>query len=320
MNNNHEYDKLKKEYDELNAKYEMLLSAVEHLPNPIFMKDEDARFFFFNKAYAEFFDMRRRDYIGKTVLDLEYLDMKDRERFQYEDLKAIMEGNIVSYDTSFTTSDGKEHPSFYWSRGFKDEYSGRLGIVGEIVDISKERVLQESLDETIAQLKKANEKLRTIAETDQASGLYNRLVLWKLGEEIVANFRKMCIPACMVMFDLDNFKMINDEFGHLYGDEILVRFAEILKDECRYTDIPIRYGGDEFLMILRDLTLENSIKVAERIRERVSKEIVLPNGKVVTVSAGIIEIDNKDFEDNLSRLDGFLYKAKKQGRDQIVCA
>ena len=310
---------LREENKELRDRYDFLLSAVDHLPNPIFMKDEHARFFFFNKAYSEFFEMKVEDYIGTTVLDLDYLPLKDRERFQVEDLRRIADKTVISYDTVFTTNDGIDHPSFYWSCGFKDDVSGREGLCGEIVDISKERALQTSLDESLGKLQNANEMLKVMAETDHASGLYNRGVLWDKGKAMIERTVDMNPATCMIMIDLDNFKDVNDEFGHLKGDEALAKFANILKNECRSTDLPVRYGGDEFLVVIYNIGLSECVKVAERIRRRCQEELIMPNGKGITASIGIIEIDeNEDFENNLKRLDDQLYKAKALGRNRVV--
>lgn len=314
-----EISELRKENQELINKYDFLISAVDHLPNPIFMKDEHARFFFFNKAYSEFFDMKVEDYYGTTVLDLDYLPLADRERFQVEDLKRIADKTVISYDTVFTTSDGIDHPSFYWSCGFTDDASGREGLVGEIVDISKERALQDSLDESLGKLQNANEMLKVMAETDHASGLYNRSVLWDKGKAMIERTTRATPSTCMIMIDLDHFKDVNDEFGHLKGDEALSKFADILRSECRSTDLPVRYGGDEFLIVVYNIGLEECVKVAERIRKRCEEELILPNGQSITASIGIIEIDNdEEFEKNLTRLDDRLYKAKALGRNRII--
>ena len=319
MTNEQKIKELEKKVEELQARFDFLLSAVDHLPNPIFMKDSEARFFFFNKAYSNFFGMKRKDYIGKTVLDLDYLPIEDRERFQSEDLYRIANSDVISYDTSFVAADGIEHPSFYWSRGFRDKISGRSGLVGEIVDISKERMLKDSLDESMDALKEANERLRVMAQTDHASGLYNRSVLWEKGKALTEFNADPASCSCMIMLDLDNFKHINDKYGHLRGDEALAQFARILRSECRGADLPIRYGGDEFLLILSNIDLENAKKVAERIRKRCKSELTLPDGTPITVSVGVIAVnESEDFEKNLSRLDSYLYKAKSQGRDCVV--
>lgn len=300
-----QFEKLREEYRELQDKFDFLLAAMDYLPNPIFMKDSDGRFLFFNKAYSEFFEMNREKYIGKTALDLDYLPMSDRQRFHDDAMKLIENAEQLTYEANFVSSDGMDRPSFYWSRGFCDEHTDRHGLVGEIVDISKERELQD--------------KLQVMAETDHASGLFNRTVMWKKGAESIKHTSNSPDQTCLVMIDLDHFKNINDEFGHLKGDETLSSFAEILQDECRHNDVPIRYGGDEFLLILQNINMENAVKVAERISSRAEKELILPDGRSVTASIGIIEIDeNENFETNLSRLDRYLYKAKEQGRNCIV--
>ena len=101
------------------------------------MKDAEARFLFFNDQYARAFGMRRADYIGKTVLDLEYLPEADRERFQSEDVDLIRQEAELSYESDFTFSDDMSHYALYWSTGVHDKKTGRRGLVGEIVDISK---------------------------------------------------------------------------------------------------------------------------------------------------------------------------------------
>ena len=319
MDRDRQIEQLKKKLEELQARYDFLLASVDHLPNPIFMKDEDAHFFFFNKAYSEFFNMNQSEYIGATVLDLDYLPEEDRKRFHSDALDLIASQQIVTYDANFQTPEGVDRPTFYWSCGFRDDATGRPGLVGEIVDISKERELQKSLDESVIELKSVNRKLKIMAETDHASGLYNRSVMWDKGNRIVEKCRRTSDHACMIMFDLDKFKHINDEFGHLKGDEILLEFSRILRSECRISDLPVRYGGDEFLLILDNIELDNAASVAERIRARAEKELILPDGSSLTVSVGIIEIDkNGSFEDNLNRLDTYLYEAKAQGRNRVA--
>jgi len=320
MNHEEQIRSLREELDELKKKYDFLLSAVDHLPNPIFMKDDEARFFFFNKAYSDFFNMKQEDYIGSTVLDLDYLPDEDRDRFHSDAIDLIEKQELVTYDANFRTEDGRDRPSFYWSRGFRESGTGKLGLVGEIVDISKERELQKSLDRSVNDLKTANNRLKVMAETDHASGLYNRAAMWGKGREVIEHCRSRSEHVCMIMFDLDQFKGVNDHFGHLKGDEILIRFSDILRDECRFSDLPIRYGGDEFLLILENIELEDAVSVAERIRSRVEKELKLPDGENLTVSIGIIQIDEDgDFEENLQRLDKHLYEAKEQGRNRVVC-
>lgn len=319
MNDSKSIEQLNEELKNVREELDFLMAAVDSLPNPIFMKDENAQFFFFNKAYSEFFNMKRRDYIGKTVLDLDYLPQEDRERFQREDLNLIKEAEILTYDADFPDENGNARTSFYWSKGFHDDVSGRKGLVGEIVDISTERRLQLELDDSLKELKNANDRLRIMAETDHGSGLYNRSVLWTKGQELIGQASVLGQRVCLIMIDLDYFKHINDTFGHLKGDEMIARFAHILKTESRQTDLSVRYGGDEFVVVLFNVDIEKAVLVAERIRKRCQEELILPDGKSATISAGVTEVDKSvDFENNLTRLDELLYNAKAGGRNIIV--
>ena len=288
---NQQDEQLRRELERLQARYDFLLAAVDNLPNPIFMKDENARFFFFNKAYSEFFNMKRSEYIGKTVLDLDYLPHEDRERFQNEDLKAIRQLDVISYDAEFTAPDGEDHPTYYWSRGFEDKTNNCHGLVGEIVDLYKER----------------------------KSDIFNRSILMDKDKEIVESDSASSDGSFVVFFDLDNFSRVNDNFGHLKGDEMLAQFAGILRTECRPTDLPIRFGGDEFLLVLNNTKKDEALDVAERIRSRCEKEMLLPDGKSVTVSAGVTSITESDNVDSTaSKLHEHVTQAKENSRNAVT--
>lgn len=284
-------EQLRAELERLQARYDFLLAAVDNLPNPIFMKDERARFFFFNKAYAEFFNMKRSEYIGKTVLDLDYLPHEDRERYQSEDLKAIQQLDVISYDATFTAPDGEDHPTYYWSRGFEDVKNNKHGLVGEIVDLYKER----------------------------KTNVYNRSVLWDKENELIESAESGTSNSHLVLFDLDNFGIVNEKHGHLKGDEMLAQFAGLLRMECRSTDLPIRYGGDEFILVLNKTDINEAEEIAERIRKRCEQSLLTPSGEAITVSAGVTAIGESDNIDSISaRLQEYLAHSKEQGRNKVI--
>lgn len=319
---------LKKKIEELEAKLEetqarlsFVMTAIDNLPNPIFIKDEELRFFHFNKAYSEFFGMTPEEYFGKTVLDLDYIPMEDRIRYNDEDSRLIQTGAIKNYDVDFLCADGKLHPSFYWSRGVHDEKTGKRGIIGEIVDISTERNLQTDLSRTLDDLQSANSKLERAMEIDAGTGIFNRFLLNKIIGEIAHRRTQEVRMTCALLADLDHFKRVNDSFGHLKGDEVLMQFANIIKTECRADDMPIRYGGDEFLLVLSKASEEIGYAVAERIRSRCESEIILPDGSPQTVSIGICRVgDSQNLESVIHKLDNALYEAKQEGRNRVVGA
>ena len=303
----------------LQKKYSFVMTALDNLPNPIFIKDDELRFFFFNKAYSKFFGMEPEKYFGTTVLDLDYLPMEDRVKFNEEDARLMRQNAIKNYTQDFMGSDGVVHPSFYWSRGVLDETTGAQGIIGEIVDITDERNLQLNLAQTLIKLQDANEKLEKTMEIDAGTGIYNRVLLNRLIGELALRKTVEYRTTCALLCDLDHFKRVNDSFGHLMGDTVLSQFAEIIKSECRSDDMPIRYGGDEFLLLLHKATGEIGVAVAERIRERCESEIILPDGSPITVSIGVAIVgDSQNLEGVISRLDNALYKAKEQGRNCVV--
>jgi diguanylate cyclase (GGDEF)-like protein len=122
------------------------------------------------------------------------------------------------------------------------------------------------------------------------------------------------------MLDIDNFKKLNDTYGHPAGDFILKRVTEIMKHEFRETDIVGRYGGDEFIIVLRDCSVENAFNVVEKLRLKVETEIFRYSGNDihVTISAGISLNDKNDRKHRVvERADEALYRAKNAGRNRV---
>lgn len=307
-----ELEATKKELEKQKNNYQYLLAMLENLPNPIFMKDENAKFIFFNKKYAEFFGMDRSEYLGKDVLSLDYLSLEARQRYQKEDLALIESGQVLSYEADYTGADGEVHPSMYWSHGIYDVVTNRKGLVGEIVDISKEKRLREDLMHYSKKLHDANLKLEKIAEIDPGTGVYNRLLLNRLQEEDSAGRSSYPKASCALLLDLDLFKNVNDTFGHIIGDKVLKQFAQMLQTESREHDVPIRYGGDEFILLINNADIEAGKRIAERLRNRCANEIVLPDGSHITCSIGVTELSpNQTISEIISVLDKNLYEAKK---------
>lgn len=292
--------------------------ALNSLPNPIFIKDEDTRFIFFNNKYQELFGMAGNSFIGKKVFDLEYLPIADRKKYQQEDIKMIQEILTVHYEQPFIFTDGKLHECLYWSSGFSVPTSTEKGLVGEIVDISKEKELSRDLEISMKRLSEANEKIEAASRTDNLTGLANRRVLQDRVSALISISKRHNFPLSVVMADLDNFKLINDKFGHILGDQVLKRFASIIRELCRYEDIPIRYGGEEFLIFLPMTELRQAESFAERICSVIRKEIILPDNKAVTSSFGVAQYkQDEELEVFLCRADNALYVAKNSGKNRV---
>jgi diguanylate cyclase (GGDEF)-like protein len=170
---------------------------------------------------------------------------------------------------------------------------------------------------------KANRKIRNIesdAQRDVLLGCFNRRYIVAALEQQKRLADESGTPLCLAVIDLDHFKRINDEAGHLGGDEVLRTFARIAQNNVREGDIFGRYGGEEFLLVLPETSLLAALNVAERIREQVEHyawDTKLKNR--VTVSIGLTQqIPGESVLDLFSRTDTAMYMAKQGGRNQVV--
>lgn len=298
---------------------EFYLTALNSLPNPIFMKNSRAEFIFFNEAYQEYFNMNPDDYLNRTVYSLEYLPINEREKYHREDIELIQSGRVKYHEKFFQLADKNHGNALYWSKGFMTEQTKTHGLIGEIVDISIQTSLKNELKKNIDKLELANQQIQEMAKLDYLTNIYNRRVLGELVQKVIEKDEKKSLSVYFLLADLDHFKLVNDNYGHSMGDKILVNFSSLLKESCREKDIIIRYGGEEFLIILLDADRLSAMKVAERIRCCAEKKLLLPNNCSITVSIGVTEYKTAEGVDScLYRVDSALYQAKENGRNQIV--
>jgi len=188
----------------------------------------------------------------------------------------------------------------------------------------------EQLDILNKELQKKNAILKDLSEHDPLTGLYNRRYLSQMLEVYQKSvFRDKKTGACLLLFDIDFFKKINDTYGHDAGDIVLQTVAKTMLETIRESDVAIRFGGEEFLIILTKLEKENPIQdayvVAEKIRKKIQSLSINYLGKEIkiTVSGGISCFDFKNFSkkrlyEKLKEVDEKLYKAKNSGRNIIV--
>lgn len=182
--------------------------------------------------------------------------------------------------------------------------------------------LRRSLKSANAQLADFVAQLQILARVDDLTGCYNRRHgLELLGIECQRAARGSAVSVGMA--DVDEFKSINDNFGHSAGDEVLKGVAKTLRDSLRATDFVARYGGEEFLIVLSQTSIAEATLVAERLRRSVSARAMpgLAQGTRVTVSIGVTQHRPKDpAESTIVRADAALYRAKTGGRNRVVCA
>jgi len=177
------------------------------------------------------------------------------------------------------------------------------------------------------QLRQAHDKLESMAKTDTLTDIANRGYLMVRGQEEFERIRRYgmknqpVVTLGCIMLDLDYFKRVNDSKGHLAGDMVLKGVAKRLKDSVRPYDVIGRYGGEEFVVLLPDTNLEQSLIVAERIRNAMCCEPIDVSGDQIPVTASLgVSCSNendKGLNDLLKRADEGLYKAKEAGRNRV---
>lgn len=163
------------------------------------------------------------------------------------------------------------------------------------------------------------------ARTDKLTGLANRHYFDQKLEEEALYAEYSGKPLNVLMFDLDNFKVFNDSHGHIEGDKLLSLFGKIVLQSIRKSDIPVRYGGEEFIILIRDLDLKMAKSVGDRIRCQLERQNMdlenKKNSPKVTVSCGVAQFPkhSNDIKEVVEYADKALFHAKEIGKNKVVC-
>jgi diguanylate cyclase (GGDEF)-like protein len=165
------------------------------------------------------------------------------------------------------------------------------------------------------------EQLDRAAHTDALTGLYNRRFLEAQLQPLQERAARTRRGLWAALIDADHFKLINDRFGHAAGDAVLKALAKLISDQSRGSDLAVRYGGEEFVLLLLDTDERHAAEVAERLRQAVQAHpwSELQAGLAVTVSLGLgpLGLEAAPAGELLAAVDGALYRAKRGGRNRV---
>ncbi len=191
-----------------------------------------------------------------------------------------------------------------------------------VVEFLDNKVIEKKNKELIEKNKeivKINKQLEEMTIKDGLTDIYNRRKLDEELESFYCQAKRYDKVFSLILLDLDHFKDINDNFGHVIGDKVLIKFSKLLKDNIREVDICGRWGGEEFLVICPETNLKETQNLAQRLKEMIDGNNFIEVGKV-TSSFGVASYKvNDDIESVIKRVDDCLYKAKESGRDIVVC-
>jgi diguanylate cyclase (GGDEF)-like protein len=173
------------------------------------------------------------------------------------------------------------------------------------------------------ELKQEKARAEELARSDFLTGLDNRRAFYEQGERLLRALERSAHPETALMFDIDKFKAINDRYGHAGGDAALRSMADLIRSHQRAGDIAARLGGEEFVLLLPETTLDEALAIAERIRAATEAQVTEFEGCRIgfTTSVGVAQLtEGESLDDWIARADAALYRAKQTGRNRVIAA
>ncbi|MDN5322570.1 MAG: hypothetical protein PWQ67_1024, partial [Clostridia bacterium] len=297
----------RKQLEEVNRrKEEKFRLMLEGIPSPAWLVSRKRRILAQNKAAASLFGTKIGDYCWEGIHGGEYLPNEYREAFE---------------------KNGSSLPGTkcYFCRGDEalvrnEPINSEVELAGNIWDtwwipLGEDVYLHYAAD--VTRYKKIEEELRHLSVTDVLTNAYNRRYFTQKLEEEIERAKRADRKFSLIMLDIDRFKSINDRFGHNAGDLVLKSIAELIKNRIRKIDTLARWGGEEFIILLPDTTVKNAARLAEELRESLSR-MDIPGVASVTASFGVAGYCPGDSVDTLvQRADNHMYEAKAAGRDRV---
>jgi diguanylate cyclase (GGDEF)-like protein len=194
-------------------------------------------------------------------------------------------------------------------------------VKGQTSGLLLQRAIRYAIERkrTEMELKRLNELLERQATTDPLTGISNRLKFNEVLDAEVQRAKRYAMPLSLIMFDIDRFKLINDTHGHDIGDRVLRELTALVKGNIRVNDSLARWGGEEFMILAANTTLENARLFAEGLRSLIAGHSFQDVGRV-TCSFGIARLLDESSDQLLQRVDRALYSAKENGRDRVEIA
>jgi len=291
--------------DRLRESQELFRAIVENVGELVAVLDAEGRRIYNNPSYKQLF--REKDIEPGSTSFLE-IHPEDRERIKAIFRRTVATGVGERAGFRFILKDGSIREMESEGRAIR----GADGKVSKLVVVSRD----------ISQLMRQQAELREMAATDFLTGLPNRrYFLAQLEQEWARVHRIERHCASVLMLDADNFKQVNDTFGHSVGDKILVHLAMLMRNELRRIDTAARIGGEEFAVILPGAEVSAAEIFAERLRKKIAETRVAEAERVIalTVSIGVAVMKGGDTraDDALNRADRALYRAKERGRNRV---
>lgn len=299
----------------LRASEELFRAFMNASPFLSYIKDAAGRLLFYNRSFAKRFGVSEYAWLGRT--DEQLWSRSLTKSVRTHDLEVMAGGKIVETQEQVRAADG----TMTSLRSFKfpcHDSAGNMLLAGVAVDISAEVAHKAELERYHRELEDANDQLRKLAVTDELTGLRNRRSFEERLTMEFAMARRRRRELSVLLIDVDDFKAINDRWGHAAGDEVLRRLGTILRTTVRLPDLPARYGGEEFIVLLPESSEDSAMGLARRVMQRVADEDWV--NETLTISVGMASM-NESMENGFQLVqlaDEALYAAKRAGKNCVI--
>jgi diguanylate cyclase (GGDEF)-like protein/PAS domain S-box-containing protein len=288
-------------------------TILENIEEGYFEVDLAGNFTFFNDSVCLVLGYSREELMGMN--NRHYTDKEEFKKVFHAYNKVYKTGEPSrEFSQQITVKDGTRRYIEGSISLLKDSSDKPTGFRGILRDITERKKVEE-------ELKKSEQRYLELSIIDDLTQLYNSRHFYAQIEKEIERSNRYEQPLTLLMLDLDKFKDFNDTYGHVEGDNVLLRLGQVIKRCLRETDSAYRYGGEEFTIMLPITTSEEGMVTARRIQRELKKEVfspVLDQQIYVTVSIGLAQYKPKEeMKAFVHRADQFMYQAKKNGRDRI---
>jgi diguanylate cyclase (GGDEF)-like protein/PAS domain S-box-containing protein len=284
----------------IHTKKKLLDAVINTSDDLIYYKDQRLKYIGCNDAFKRFANKSENEILGKDDFDI--FENKFAKIFRDNDLK-VLRTNKMSIDEEWLEFDNKL--LLFQSKKRPLKYSEtKIGILGVSRDITSLYEIQKKLEEQ--------------ATVDELTKVYNRKSFNERLKEKIEMFRRYESNFCLALVDIDDFKKVNDTFGHDIGDEVLIKVCGIAKENIRNTDLIFRIGGEEFVILYPKTLIDEAFLSIEKITHIIKNENMIKNHQI-TLSVGLTQMKENDDEASIfKRIDDLMYISKKTGKDKIT--
>ncbi|MCZ6678541.1 MAG: diguanylate cyclase [Candidatus Poribacteria bacterium] len=281
----------------------MLSHAMMGISDSVYITDMADRIIFVNRAFCQTYGYKEEDILGGQSRRI----WQDNSTTAKNAFPKIVEGGEFYH----RRRDGNPFPVSLSGSVIEDKNGNAVAVVSVVRDITERKRVEDNLWQ--------------MAIHDELTGLFNRRYLMGQLASAIRSAKRYGYPLSLCLCDLDNFKSVNDTYGHSMGDEVLIKFGKLITNELRTTDISGRLGGDEFCIIFPHTPASEAASSVERIRRQLEKLVFSVEGGMpfsITASFGIAELTSAEVDETglFENADQALYRAKRLGRNRSICS